>query len=56
MVRDELPASIDSRLLLETFIAPIHFRLLMTREPVDNLFLERMADIAVAGITATRPS
>lgn len=56
MVRGELPASVDTRLLLETFIAPIHFRLLMTREPVDNLFLERMADIAVAGITATPPN
>ncbi|MFE7840803.1 TetR/AcrR family transcriptional regulator C-terminal ligand-binding domain-containing protein [Streptomyces sp. NPDC057474] len=52
--RGELPASIDSRMLLETFIAPIHFRLLMTREAVDTPFLELIADIAVAGVRAVR--
>lgn len=54
--RGELPASIDSRMLLETFIAPIHFRLLMTREAMDTPFLELTADIAVAGITAVQSS
>jgi AcrR family transcriptional regulator len=52
--RGELPASVNSRALLEMFIAPIHFRLLMTREAVDSDFLELTAAVADAGIAAAR--
>jgi AcrR family transcriptional regulator len=47
--RGELPDSVDARVLLEMFISPIHFRLLLTREGVDQAFLERAADVVVKG-------
>lgn len=54
--RGELPASADNRLLLEVFISPVHFRLLLSREPVDTAFLETLADVTVQGITAAQPA
>lgn len=54
--RGELPATVDGRMLIEVFVAPIHFRLLLTREPVDEPFLRQLAAIAVAGLTAVQPS
>ncbi|WP_089107312.1 TetR/AcrR family transcriptional regulator [Streptomyces hyaluromycini] len=54
--RGELPAHVDSRTLLELFVSPIHFRLLLTRQPVDSRYLERIADITVAGAAATPPT
>ncbi|MFD4602518.1 TetR/AcrR family transcriptional regulator [Streptomyces sp. NPDC058464] len=53
--RGELPAHVDSRTLLELFVSPIHFRLLLTRQPVDGRYLERIAAITVAGAAATPP-
>jgi AcrR family transcriptional regulator len=53
--RGELDDSVDARLLLEMFIAPIHFRLLLTREGVDQEFLERNAEVVVDGFCA-RPA
>jgi AcrR family transcriptional regulator len=47
--RGEIPREASGRWLLELFIAPIHFRLLMTREPVDLALVEAFADAAVAG-------
>ncbi len=46
----------NSRTLLEMFIAPIHFRLLMTGEPLGSHFLDLIANIAVAGISAAHPA
>lgn len=51
LARREVPETIDARLLLEVFIAPIHSRLLLTREPVDRDFLQRLADVAVKGVS-----
>jgi AcrR family transcriptional regulator len=50
--RGEIAPETDSRWLLELFIAPIHFRLLMTRESVDLFDLEQLADAALAGSAA----
>jgi AcrR family transcriptional regulator len=52
--RGELPATVDTRLLLEAFVSPIHFRLLLTREAVDEALLEALAEVAVRGVTADR--
>lgn len=43
------PYEVDARELLELFIAPLHFRLLLTHEPIDRPFLERTAVNAVSG-------
>jgi AcrR family transcriptional regulator len=47
--RGELRAATDGRLLLEMLIAPIHGRLLLTGEPVDDDLAERLVDLALNG-------
>ncbi|HEX3901003.1 MAG TPA: TetR/AcrR family transcriptional regulator [Mycobacteriales bacterium] len=46
--RGELPEAVNPRLLLEGFIAPIHFRLLLTREAIDDSDLELLASITIS--------
>ncbi len=50
-LRGEIDPGTDTRQLLELFIAPIHFRLLMTREPVTPTFLDTIAAAAIASAT-----
>ncbi|MDO5644856.1 MAG: TetR/AcrR family transcriptional regulator [Dermabacter sp.] len=49
--RQEVHSGTSARLLLEAFVAPIHFRLLLTREEVSTDALEVLADIAIKGAT-----
>jgi AcrR family transcriptional regulator len=53
--RGEVPASVDSRLLLEAFVASIHMRALLTRQAVTGDFLHRLADVVTQRATPTRP-
>ena len=53
--RGELNADMDAKRLMEMFIAPIHLRVLLTREPLDRLFLDSVADIILSGMSATDP-
>ena len=48
--RGELRAATDGRLLLEMLIAPIHGRLLLTGEPVDDDLAEQLVDLALNGV------
>jgi AcrR family transcriptional regulator len=50
--RGDLRADIDARLLLETLVAPIHGRLLLTGEPVDDDLAERLVDQVLTGVAA----
>ena len=50
--RGELRADTDARLLLEIVVAPIHGRLLLTGEPVDDNLAERLVDLALNGAAA----
>ncbi len=50
--RGEIPRDVDPRLLLEVFTAPLHFRLLLTREAVDEGDLRLLADVAVKGVAS----
>jgi AcrR family transcriptional regulator len=43
--RGELPAGTDPKLVIETLLGPLYFRLLVTREPCDDAFVERVVDI-----------
>lgn len=45
--RGEIREDVDVRGLLETFVAPIHFRLLLTREPVGLAILQELAARAI---------
>ena len=47
--RGELRAETDGRLLLEMLIAPIHGRLLLTGEPVDDDLAVQLVDLALNG-------
>ncbi|MGW4124075.1 TetR/AcrR family transcriptional regulator [Nocardia sp. NPDC004711] len=41
--RGELPPGTDARMALELLIAPIHFRAMLTREPADTDYIDRLA-------------
>ncbi|MFZ3303960.1 MAG: TetR-like C-terminal domain-containing protein [Mycobacterium sp.] len=50
--RGDVRADIDARLLLEMLVAPIHGRLLLTGEPVDDDFAERLVNQVLTGVAA----
>lgn len=49
VARGELRPDTDSGLLLETLIAPLHGRLLLTGEPVDEQLGERIVELVLDG-------
>jgi hypothetical protein len=49
--RGELRPGTDHRLVFEALMGPLHMRLLLTREPLDDAFLQGVVDLVVAGIT-----
>src|ERR1700761_1412204 len=52
--RGDLRADIDARVLLEMLVAPIHGRLLLTGEPVDDDLAEQLVEVALNGAAAKR--
>jgi AcrR family transcriptional regulator len=48
IARGELSPGTDPAAMIEALIGPIYFRLLMTREPLDKPFVEKLVDV-VAG-------
>jgi AcrR family transcriptional regulator len=48
--RGELRAGVDPRLVLEALIGPMHLRLLLTREPLTQDFIEAVIDLVLPGI------
>ncbi|MDL5156205.1 TetR-like C-terminal domain-containing protein [Actinomycetospora termitidis] len=51
--RGELPDSVDPRLAIEMLVGPVHFRLLLVREPVDARTLTRLVDTLLHGIAGS---
>ncbi|MGW6421832.1 TetR/AcrR family transcriptional regulator [Nocardia sp. NPDC055053] len=49
--RGELPDDTDPRLAMELLIAPLHFRALLTHQPLDDHHAERMIDALLHGMT-----
>jgi len=47
--RGDLRADTDARLLLEALIAPLHGRLLLTGEPLDDTLPEQLVDLVLNG-------
>ncbi|MGF6886685.1 AcrR family transcriptional regulator [Nocardia sp. GAS34] len=45
--RGELPPDTDAGLLLETVVAPLYLRILLTHEPIDGTFPERVVDLVL---------
>jgi AcrR family transcriptional regulator len=54
IVRGDLRPDIDARLLLEMLVAPIHGRLLLTGEPVDDDLAEQLVELVLNGAAAAR--
>lgn len=48
--RHELAADTDPALALELLVAPLHFRSLLTRQPIDDGQIERMVEVILRGI------
>jgi AcrR family transcriptional regulator len=48
--RQEVPPDTDARLLLETLIAPMQFRVVATREVIDGELCDRLTDLVLDGI------
>ncbi len=53
VARGDLRVDTDARLLLELLVAPVHGRLLLTAEPVDDALAERLVDIVLDGAART---
>jgi AcrR family transcriptional regulator len=53
--RGELARGTDPRRVIEAIIGPIHLRLLLTGEPIDDSFLQDIVDVVVDGV-ARRPA
>jgi hypothetical protein len=50
--RGELPDDIDPAMALELLIAPLHFRTLLTRQPVDEQLAGQIVDLLLKGIAS----
>jgi AcrR family transcriptional regulator len=49
VARGELAHDVDPQIVLELLVAPIHFRALFTREPIDEHHVTRLVDILLNG-------
>jgi AcrR family transcriptional regulator len=54
IARGELSDSVDGRLALETLISPLHFRTLLTDEPLEKDLPRRVTDLVLNGIVGGR--
>jgi AcrR family transcriptional regulator len=52
IARKEIPPGVDRRVVVEAIIAPIYFRLLLSRDKPDRRSLERLAEFATAAASA----
>lgn len=48
--RGEISAGVDTRLVLEMLVAPLHFRVLQSREPIDHELPGRLAALITDGL------
>jgi AcrR family transcriptional regulator len=49
--RGEVKAGTEPAQVIEAVLGPMHLRLMLTREPVDSAFIERVVDTVLNGIT-----
>ena len=48
--RGEVAAGTEPRQVIESLLGPIHLRLLLTGEPIDDAFLQDIVDVVVNGV------
>jgi|GEM_PF-5671485 Tetracyclin repressor-like, C-terminal domain len=49
--RGDLRPETDSQIALELLAAPLHFRALLTRQPIDDSFIEHVVDTLLRGLS-----
>jgi len=49
--RGEVPSDLDAATALELVIAPLHFRALLTREPIDEHDIAKLVDALLTGLS-----
>ncbi|GLZ48372.1 TetR family transcriptional regulator [Actinomycetospora sp. NBRC 106375] len=54
VARGELPDTVDPRLVIEMLVSPVHFRVLLTREEIEDGMPARVVDALLAGISPVR--
>ncbi len=52
--RGELLPGVDRHVAAETLVAPLSLRMLLTREPLDDAFIETVVDLVTGGIQRRR--
>jgi AcrR family transcriptional regulator len=52
IARGEVAAGVEPRQVIESVLGPIHLRLLLTGEPIDDAFLHAIVDTVVDGVGA----
>jgi AcrR family transcriptional regulator len=50
--RREMASDSDPQLALELLVAPLHFRKLLTRQPIDDSFVEHLVDALLHGLAS----
>jgi AcrR family transcriptional regulator len=50
--RGDLPQATDPQLALEALIGPLHFRALLTAQPIDQAFVARLVDVLLDGLSS----
>ena len=51
--RGELAPEADRRLLVQLVVGALHLRLLVRGEPVDDVIIGRIVDMAISGVAST---
>jgi AcrR family transcriptional regulator len=54
VARSEAPEGVDAKAVIEAVLGPIYFRLIVTGEPPDREFIERVVDVVAAGVKRSR--
>lgn len=49
--RGDVSAETDANIVIETLLGPLWFRLLLTREPLDDSLVDRIATLVATGVT-----
>ena len=53
VARGEAPEGVDAKAVIEAVLGPVYFRLIVTGEPPDREFIERITDVVAAGLRAS---
>ncbi len=54
IARGEIAPTADPRLILDAFIAPLHFKALFTNDPLEDRLAAEVADLVLDGVLPRR--